>query len=152
MKLVIMRHGEAGFSSTNGLDSGRELTARGQEQATHAASLLQDQYIQVQQVWASHYARAWQTGCIVAQHLNVPCQEERALSISGYDLQELAQNIAIFAKDQPVNAALVLVSHIPNVSDIMHFYAPNARSFSFYPANFVIVDLEQKRVCADSKQ
>ncbi|RIY31707.1 phosphohistidine phosphatase SixA [Psittacicella gerlachiana] len=151
MLVIVMRHGEAqGFSSLGG-DRNRELTYNGVKQAQQAGKILAEQAkIQVKEVLASDYLRAYQTGAEVAKIHQAKFNPFRALSISHEDLDEVAVKLETLAQEYQGNQAVVLVSHIPIVYDLVALVAGTPSSFPFHTGNFVVIDYETKKIIGNS--
>ncbi|RIY31803.1 hypothetical protein CKF54_06060 [Psittacicella hinzii] len=150
MKVIVMRHGEAqGFSAFGG-DRNRELTANGIKQAQYAAKLLlNDNSLQVVEVLASDYARAYQTGEQVATINNAKFHPEKYLSISHENLDMVAEKVELLAQEYGDEQAVVLVSHIPIVYDLVNLFLGKSSAFPFHTGSFVVIDLKTKRVVTD---
>lgn len=150
MKVVVMRHGEAqGFDAVSG-DRNRNLTLNGEKQADCSGKLLAlYPGLEVVKVLASDYARAVQTGQIVAKENKVSCQLVPTLSISHENLEQVEQMVADLSVGLKSNQALVLVSHIPIVYNLCQIFAKNV-NFAFHTASFVVIDYVTKQVMTDS--
>lgn len=154
MIVVVMRHGEAeGFVSHS--DAARNLTQFGSEQANEKGQRLA-KHFNVVGVVASYYNRAFQTGSIVASLSGLTCQETNKLTFSGYEERDfkafLAGYLAQFedapSTDKP--NAVVLVSHIPIVYELVADLANSSRSVNFHTSDFTVIDYDTKQLLGHS--
>ncbi len=107
MKLIIMRHGQAGWSAPS--DAERPLTEFGKEQAVSTAKQIKA-CCPVSLILASPYLRAQQTATEVAAQLSVPVVTMEELVPEG-KAQTIIQKL-------PDEAVLMLVSHMPLVGNL----------------------------------
>lgn len=115
MKLFLMRHGDAQQAKK---DSDRELTPQGIEQATAMAIHFKNE--KLDHFYSSDFLRAQQT----AKQLQAALSEQVPLEISEY-LRPSTDTVRAFdyildAYDRldNENASMLMVSHLPLISDI----------------------------------
>lgn len=107
MKLIIMRHAEAG---QHRLDALRTLTDRGRTDSRSVARSLAESAWYPRTVWCSPLVRARQTADIIASSLDLDVQEKPFLTPD--DLPETVTDaLQGFSAETP----LLLVSHMPLV-------------------------------------
>lgn len=104
MKLIIMRHGEASWAAAS--DADRALTDDGHREVMATARRLSQQ-IRIDQVLASPYRRAQQTGRIVAEGQGCSLQTLESLTPDGRP-QEVVEQL-------PDSGVVLLASHMPLV-------------------------------------
>ena len=104
MKLIIMRHGQASWSSPS--DKERDLTGQGTREVRDTVALLAAQRVDC--IFASPYLRAQQTARIVA--------EAFGLSVETLDELEPDGNPAKVLDALPDSGVVLLASHMPIVS------------------------------------
>ncbi|WP_263078992.1 phosphohistidine phosphatase SixA [Endozoicomonas sp. Mp262] len=105
MKLIIMRHGQAGLNAPS--DAERPLTEQGRQQAASTAKKLQH-LCPATRVLASPYLRAQQTGSIVAETMSLPLETLDAIVPEG--------NPFAVIEVLPDSGVILLASHMPLVS------------------------------------
>lgn len=106
MKLLIMRHGEAGWHT---LDQERELTDAGRLASGTVARKIAASRWRPQEIWCSTLVRARQTAAIAAEILNCPLMEKPFLTPDD-DPGECLDQLINSPQDN-----LLLVSHMPLV-------------------------------------
>ncbi|WP_336366536.1 SixA phosphatase family protein [Marinobacter sp. C2H3] len=145
MKLIIMRHGEAGWHS---LDQQRELTERGRLTVGAVARQIAESDWRPAMIWASPYTRARQTAAIVAEVLNVPL-EERGFLTPDDDPGQCLDALLEGAPPSP----LMLVSHMPLVGSLSTLLVDgHRRGIPFMTAQAVALELPVVGPgCADLK-
>ena len=104
MKLIIMRHGEASWPSASDFD--RALTYDGRREVAATVAQLVGK-VQVDQILASPYLRAQQTGRIVADELGCSLSTLESLTPDGRP-QDVIEQL-------PENGSILLASHMPMV-------------------------------------
>ena len=104
MKLIIMRHGEASWASATDFD--RPLTERGQQEVAKTADALLKK-LAIDQVLASPYLRAQQTGQVVTERFNCPLTTLKSLTPDGQPQKVIEQ--------LPEQGTILLASHMPMV-------------------------------------
>ena len=117
MKLLIMRHGEAGWHAQ---DERRELTDAGRQQVARVAAQLAEGDFRPELIWCSPLVRARQTAAIVAERLNCPIEEK--LFITPDDDPARCLDALLVNTASP----LLLVSHMPLVRGLHEILYGNA--------------------------
>lgn len=107
MKLIVMRHGEAGRHPVDAL---RPLTARGRADTERVARDLRAGDWQPEIVWCSTLVRAQQTAGILASYFSLDVQEQPFLKPED-PLAPVISALQSYAGEAP----LLLVSHMPLV-------------------------------------
>ncbi|MGN1281323.1 MAG: SixA phosphatase family protein [Succinivibrio sp.] len=138
MKIVILRHGEAVFSSND-----RVLTSRGMNEAMMTASKLSN-ITKISKCFCSPKTRAMQTCRIAARELGYKGDIEylRELSPSG-DPSFLVSYIESSCQNDDV---ILLVSHLPLV-ELLSYYINGKKEFppSFDTACALMLDYENAK-------
>ncbi|RIY32150.1 hypothetical protein CJP74_05120 [Psittacicella melopsittaci] len=151
MIVIVMRHGEAQGCHTLAGDRYRQLSPNGIKQAQEAAkAIMANPDLKVVQVLASNYDRAAQTGAQVAELTQGELSLTPDLSISGEDLHSLALKLGELEAVLKENEAVVLVSHIPIVYDLVELALGKTFAFPFYTASYVVIDYSKKKVIETS--
>ncbi len=109
MFLILLRHAEAVDSAAS--DAGRQLTAKGVDQAARVARYLRRKKLMPDLVVSSPVTRAKQTAVLVAEAIECPLALEPDLR-PGMDP---ARGIGIIGS-YPEAATLLLVGHEPDLS------------------------------------
>ena len=144
MKLLIMRHGEAGWHAQ---DEQRELTDAGRQQVARVAAQLAEGNCRPEIIWCSPLVRARQTAAIVAERLNCPIEEK--LFITPDDDPARCLDALLVNTASP----LLLVSHMPLVGVLTSLLTEgHRRSSVFITAQAVLLDMSAVGPgCADLK-
>ena len=131
--LIIMRHGQAGFSAQ--ADAQRTLTADGEKQAARTGRLLKQAGFTPQLILCSPLLRARQSAQLAAQAWQMTPQDETALDgrLSAAGLLEMAQDY-LTQYD-----SVMLVGHNPNVSLAAGILS--GTYLSFRPADAAVFDV-----------
>lgn len=108
MKLCIVRHGEASFTTP---DPERTLTATGKQQARIAGQWLVAQFPKKPRLIASPYVRAQQTATIIAEECGLQIETWNSLTPD-------ASVNALIAQLSNVSEDAILVSHLPLVGHL----------------------------------
>lgn len=111
LQLLLMRHGEAAFSSP---DPARELTERGQLQTQQVISRRQRSLIGIEQVYVSPYVRARQTLAIVDSLVDLPTVQSHSGLTPDSDVDALIEWL------QPQQGKTLLVAHNPLLSRLLN--------------------------------
>lgn len=111
----ILRHGEAVAHDSRGSDDDRELTPRGELQASAAGTALSRLGVELAACYSSPKLRARDTARIACRSLNVEPHELMSLG-GGFDLAD-ARDL-LLAHD-PGDHVLV-VGHEPDLSQLVH--------------------------------
>ena len=144
MKLLIMRHGEAGRHSQ---DDQRELTNAGRQQVARVAAQLAESDSRPELIWCSPLVRARQTAAIVAEILNCPVEEKLFITPDDDPAHCLGALLANTA------SPLLLVSHMPLVGVLTSLLTEgDRRGAAFMTAQAVLLDMATVGPgCADLK-
>jgi|SRR5690554_80946 len=144
MKLLIMRHGEAGWHT---LDQRRELTDAGRFQVADVAARIASSLYRPERIWTSPLVRAQQTAAIVAEVLNCPVEEKDFLTPEDDPAQCLEALL------QTRTSPLMLVSHMPLVGSLATLLVDgHRRGIPFMTAQAVLLDMPVTGPgCADLK-
>jgi len=144
MKLLIMRHGEAGWHTQ---DDQRELTDAGRQQVARVAALLAESDSRPELIWCSPLVRARQTAAIVAERLNCPIEEKLFITPDDDPARCLDALLANTA------SPLLLVSHMPLVGSLTSLLIDgHRRGAAFMTAQAVLLDMPIAGPgCADLK-
>jgi len=120
--LAVVRHGEAGSGSP---DAERQLTKRGEREASEAGRWLASQTVlSGATIWASPYRRAQQTAQAIAVAMHGAIETAEGMTPDD-DLNVLVERLTGFEASQP----LIVVSHMPLVGMLVGRLtegAPNA--------------------------
>lgn len=108
MKLCIVRHGSASFSTP---DSVRQLTATGQQQAKAAGQWLVAQFPSKPRLIASPYVRAQETANIIAKECGLTLETWSELTPEA-NVKTLINQLSSIVED------VILVSHLPLVGHL----------------------------------
>ena len=112
LDLVLVRHAEAEDHSSDGTDTSRRLTARGQEQAATVARALGAFVLQEGlEIWFSPKLRTQQTAEALQCELHAPIFQPQPALATG-DFSRLA-----FAWQDRIPGHLILVGHQPFLGD-----------------------------------
>ncbi|MGI9274371.1 MAG: phosphohistidine phosphatase SixA [Endozoicomonas sp.] len=132
MKLIIMRHGQAGWNAVS--DAQRPLTQYGQKEVSLTAGKLKG--LGVNRVLASPYLRAQQTGEIVAAVLGCDMETLECITPNGSPLEAV--------NALPESGTVLLASHMPLVSAMTGLLCDgNERSGpGFATANAAVLEME----------
>lgn len=116
MKLFLMRHGDAEFNAS--IDSQRQLTDLGKENAHQMATNHRDDLSSVSKLWVSPYVRAQQTADIVSNVLDnsVPRETQAFLKPS-------SDPNTVFAAVEKQQQSLLIVSHQPLIGTLVDLLA-----------------------------
>src|SRR5690554_2482042 len=109
MKLLIMRHGEAGRHQ---LDEERELTDAGRAETERVVRLIADSQWRPNEIWCSTLVRARQTAAIAAELFNCRVTEKPFLT------PDDDPGLCLDALTDAGSDSLLLVSHMPLVGTL----------------------------------
>lgn len=134
MKLMIMRHGEAG---AHAMDAQRSLTPRGQAETELVTAQVAASTWRPAAIWSSPLVRAQQTAAIVAPRFGLTIKSFGQLTpdSSPRVLIDMLQN---YAGDEP----LLLVSHMPLVGDLTAILTEGQGSCFFSTSQLVCLEME----------
>lgn len=134
-QLILLRHGEAGFS--DGVDFQRQLTLRGKEQLNNLGQHLILRELEIDRMYCSSATRTRETAEIIKSHL--PVKEEI------YDKEIYSANLEILLKileETPKEVqTCLLIGHNPTISLLVsHISAGDY--IGLQPGTMAILDLE----------
>lgn len=139
MKLYIMRHGEASYPKGSYSDRERCLTANGEREVMSTTNWLIDKQPRVDCVYVSPYLRAQQTASILLSHLKTgqrqDCDDITPDGHAGLVVSWLATEI-----EQHEFESVVLVSHMPLVSYLVHELDASVQPPIFPTAGIAVLD------------
>ncbi|RDE24227.1 phosphohistidine phosphatase SixA [Motiliproteus coralliicola] len=110
LQLLLMRHGEAAFSSP---DEMRELTQRGREHTLQVSRECLDSLAGIDRVYVSPYLRAKQTLQLIGSLAELPAAETYAGLTPDSDIDALIEWL------QPQQGKVLLVAHNPLLSRLL---------------------------------
>lgn len=135
MRIIVMRHGEAGWHS---MDQQRELTESGRMACAHVASDISQSKWRPELIWCSNLVRAQQTAAIVSEVLNTPVKVRDFLTPDhdpGLCLDELLHG------DQ-LPQTLMIVSHMPLVGSLSTLLVDgHRRGIPFMTSQAVVINM-----------
>ncbi len=146
MRIYIMRHGEAGYSSVK--DSERSLTSEGISKSKEIAQELASQHIELDFVLVSPFLRAKQTWQAVESLLSrEKTQIELYDGITPYgNAEDIVEYVLALAEVKKIES-IMLVSHLPVVSYVTAEFATGITPPIFNTSNVACVEYDmEKRV------
>lgn len=134
-QLILLRHGEAGFS--DGVDFQRQLTARGKTQLNNLGQILSQKAMAVDRMYCSSATRTRETAEIIKSHL--PIKEEI------YDKEIYSANLEILLKilektPKEVETCL-LIGHNPTIS-LLVSHLTSGDYIGLQPGTMAILEVE----------
>lgn len=139
VNLVIMRHGEAVAQSST--DSERQLTSRGEAEASQMGQWLDSSYRQFDLILCSPYLRARQTAQQVQQQLrNQPPVEVLSDLVPEGDCRQVQLYLDARLSTQPMR--VLLVSHMPLVSFLVETFTKSGNTPIFDTAAIACLHYE----------
>lgn len=144
MKLIIMRHGEAGYHAR---DRQRELTEYGRQAVADVAAEIAESPWRPAVLWCSPLVRARQTAAIASEILNCPVIEKDFITPDDDPGQCLD---AILETD---DSPLMIVSHMPLVGSLATLFVDGHRKgIPLMTAHAIALDMPVMGPgCADLK-
>lgn len=144
MKLIIMRHGEAGYHSQ---DRKRELTEYGRQTVADVAAKIAESPWRPAVIWCSPLVRARQTAAIASEILNCPVIEKKFITPDDDPGQSLDALLEV--TDSP----LMIVSHMPLAGSLATLFVDGHRKgIPLMTAHAVVLDMPVVGPgCADLK-
>ncbi|MAA64010.1 MAG: phosphohistidine phosphatase SixA [Alteromonadaceae bacterium] len=136
MKLIVMRHGEAGWHT---LDQERELTEAGRMASAKVARDIAESKWSPSVIWCSPLVRAQQTAGIVSEVLNI-----RAVDTQSFITPDDDPGLCLDALLQLSDPAqtLMIVSHMPLVGALSTLLVDgHRRGIPFMTSQAVVIDL-----------
>ncbi|MAL99346.1 phosphohistidine phosphatase SixA [Hydrocarboniclastica marina] len=134
MKLMIMRHGEAG---AHAVDAQRCLTSRGQAECQRVAGQMAKSSWKPAAVWSSPLVRAQQTANIVAAGFGLDIKSFGSL-VPESDPLALIETLQQYASAEP----LLLVSHMPLVGELFAILVDGRGSYGFSTSQVVCLEMD----------
>jgi phosphohistidine phosphatase len=116
-QLWILRHGEAVPHDSRASDDERELTARGEAQASAAGAALARLGVELTACYTSPKLRSLDTARICCRSLNVEPEIVPALA-SGFERDDARELLLAHGGDDRV----LIVGHEPDLSQLIHDY------------------------------
>lgn len=137
MKLLIMRHGQAGMNAN--IDAERALTNRGIKDAALAGKVLADLGLTFDALWVSPYVRTQQTADEVCRAYPELERINNADLTPDAPLRSLVESIKHSAHE-----SLLVISHQPLVSDLVAYLTESGSAYgpSMAPASMAWVSSE----------
>ena len=144
MKLIIMRHGEAGYHS---LDRQRELTEHGRQAVAEVAAEIAESPWRPAVIWSSPFVRARQTAAIVSEILNCPVLEKDFITPDDDPGQ------CLDAVLEETESTVMIVSHMPLAGSLATLFVDGHRKgIPLMTAHAVVLDMPVVGPgCADLK-
>lgn len=134
-QLVLLRHGEAGFS--NSVDFQRQLTSRGKSSLQKLGEILAQKGLEIDLLYCSPATRTQETAQIIKQFIPV---KEEILSHDIYD-GHLGDLINLLEKTgEPVQTCMV-IGHNPTISLLLS-HLSEGNYIGLPPGALGIVELE----------
>jgi phosphohistidine phosphatase len=134
-QLLLLRHGEAGFSG--GLDIDRHLTLKGKEKLAGMGESLTNNGFSVDLMYCSDATRTQETATIIKKYISIN-EEVISRKIYNADLNTLLELIE--NTDESVETCL-LVGHNPTISLLLS-HISNSNYIGMQPGMFARIDLE----------
>jgi phosphohistidine phosphatase len=114
-QLWILRHGEAVAHDSRASDDDRELTPRGERQASAAGTALSRLGVELSACYTSPKVRARDTARLACRALNVDPEVVDVLA-GGFDVADARELLMAHAPGEDV----LLVGHEPDLSQVVH--------------------------------
>jgi len=137
--LIIMRHGKADQASPTGRDRDRPLLPIGFENTTLCARILERMFGRDLRVVSSEYVRARQTAETLLNSWNRPSSDIILDSVFNSD-QPI--DPMIDALRGYVDSPTVIVSHMPQVAEIVEIITASSASLVYKPGAFTVIEFE----------
>lgn len=134
-KLILLRHGEAGFSV--GVDFQRQLTHRGKSNLQKLGAILADKKLEIDLLYCSPATRTRETAEIIKQHLPV---NEEILSQEIYEGHVDALIKLLEGTPQSVDTCM-LIGHNPTIS-LLISHLSEGNYIGLQPGAMGILELE----------
>lgn len=137
VKLLIMRHGQAGMNANT--DAERALTDRGIKDAASAGKVLADLGLTFDALWVSPYLRTQQTADEVCRAYPELDRLNSAELTPEAPLRSLIESLKRSTHD-----SILLISHQPLVSDLVAYLTEPTMAYgpSMAPASMALVSSE----------
>jgi phosphohistidine phosphatase len=134
-QLLLLRHGEAGFSQ--GLDIDRKLTLKGKEKLIRLGESLPKSGFSVDLMYCSSASRTQETAAIIKKYISIK-EEVITRKIYNADLKTLLELIE--DTDELVETCL-LVGHNPTISLLLS-HISNSNYIGMQPGMLARIELE----------
>ena len=142
MKLYILRHGEAGFSS--GSDQDRVLTAKGIAEIQFLGAYLKQQYFNPRVTLVSPYERTQQTFRHLNNHASL---DQTSLIAEQLTPDSSTKQVIALLKEHQLHESILLISHQPLVSCLISSLVTASKNqavqFSMMPGSFAALTLHE---------
>jgi phosphohistidine phosphatase len=136
-KLVILRHAKTERIHPDG-DWHRSLTARGRQDAAHAATMIADAVGEPDLILSSDAARAVQTASILREHCSSDPNIETSRSLYLAGVSELRNGLGAIDREYRL---VVLVGHNPGLLDLICWLSGPASTLDHLPTSaFSVVE------------
>lgn len=144
MKLIIMRHGEAGYHSR---DRQRELTEYGRQTVAEVAAEIAESRWRPEAIWCSPLVRARQTAAIASEILNCPVIEKDFIT------PDADPGTSLDALLETADSQLMIVSHMPLAGSLATLFTDgHRRGIPLMTAQAIVLDMPVVGPgCADLK-
>ena len=139
MKLYIMRHGEANYPKGSYSDRERRLTTNGEHEVMTTTNWLIDKQPEVDCVYVSPYLRAQQTAAILLSQLKTRQRQDSDDITPDGHAGSVVSWLAAEIQQQGFES-VVLVSHMPLVSYLVHELDASVQPPIFPTAGIAVVD------------
>ena len=133
-QLLLLRHGEAGFS--DGLDYQRQLTPNGKQSLNRLGVILKRKELQVQRMYCSSAQRTMETASLLSEYIPI---EETIYSREIYE-GDMACLIELLEKTPSSIDRCLLVGHNPTIS-LLQSVITDEGYLGLQPGMMVIIDL-----------
>jgi phosphohistidine phosphatase len=134
-QLILLRHGEAGFSE--GADFQRQLTAKGKENLNRLGQSLQTSGLKVDHLYCSAATRTRETAEIIKKYVEIG-REEYSREIYEGGLED---QIKLLEKTPAEAQSCILIGHNPTIS-VLQSHLTNANYMGLQPGMMAVIDLE----------
>ncbi|MBC6365163.1 histidine phosphatase family protein [Algoriphagus sp. AK58] len=134
-QLILLRHGEAGFS--DGVDFQRQLTARGKDQLNKLGNTLEERGLEIDLMYCSAATRTRETAQIIKSHISI-AEEIYEKEIYSAHLETL---IKLIENTPKVVSTCLLIGHNPTISLLLS-HLTSGNYIGLQPGMMAILDLE----------
>lgn len=133
--LILLRHGEAGFSDT--IDFQRHLTPRGKETLNRLGENLPDELMNVDFLYCSSATRTQETAEIIKKYIHVG-EEEYLKEIYDGNLDSLLNLLENTSKDIET---CMIIGHNPTIS-VLASHLTKSSYIGLQPGAMAVLNLE----------
>ena len=134
-QLLLLRHGEAGFSS--GLDIERQLTLKGKEKLHRLGKILLKSDFTVDLMYCSEAVRTQETATIISNYIHI---EEQLITRKIYNADLKALIEIIESTPESIDTCL-LIGHNPTISLLLS-HISNSDYVGMIPGMLAKIELE----------